>query len=101
VSDASPATSGFIGGTVSQTAIGAQLTNVAYTYGTEAGTGTVTDIDLTFAAGANTKAVAVVFTGGTTGTPFTCDDVADDATHCEGSHTGAVTSLAVTVKEPS
>lgn len=88
----------FVGGTVSQGVTGATLSNVAYTFSGTSNTA-VTKIDLTFAAGVDTKAVTVALTGADNDT-FTCTAITSNVSTCStavgGSYTG-LDSLAVTV----
>ena len=88
----------FVGGTVSQAVTGATLSAVAYTFSNTTKTA-VTQIDLTFATGANGQAVTVALTGADSDA-FTCTVITNDASTCttalNASYTG-LTSLAVTV----
>jgi hypothetical protein len=70
----------FIGGTVNQAVTGATLNSVNYTF-TDATNTAVDQIDLTFAAGANSRTVAVTPHGAGAG-DFTCSVVALNASSC-------------------
>lgn len=92
----------FVGGTVSQSVAGATLASVGYGFSDTTNTA-ITTITLTFADGADGKAVSVATTGGSGGT-FSCPAVTTgDVSVCtfspaaaEAGYTG-LTSLAITV----
>lgn len=93
VSDASG--SGFVGGTVSQTITGAQITNVAYAV---SATNEIDTVTLTFAVGANGKAVAIDFDDALS--TYTCGNVATNSSTCTATTKIAsanANSLAITV----
>ena len=75
VSDTS--SDGFVGGTVSQTITGAEITNVAYAV---SATNEIDSVTLTFAAGANGKAVAIDFDDALSA--YTCGTVATNSSTC-------------------
>ncbi|MFD5276334.1 hypothetical protein ACFWIX_02105 [Pseudarthrobacter sp. NPDC058362] len=99
----------FVGGTVSQAVSGATLTNVGYGFYDTDTQNEINSIALTFAAGAEGKAVTVTTTGGSGGT-FTCEAIGAatanvsnctfTATATESGYTG-LTSLAVSVANPA
>jgi hypothetical protein len=90
----------FVGGTVSQSATGATLSSVVYSFGDAPANTAVHSVALTFSdANADGKTPTIVFTGGNA-VAFTCDVIA--ATHLStcttaGADRTGVTSIAITV----
>lgn len=87
--------SGFVGGTVTQTITGATITNVAYAV---SATNDIDTVTLTFAAGADGKAVAIDFDDALSA--YTCGNVATNSSTCTATTKIASAdagSLAITV----
>lgn len=86
---------GFVGGSVDQTITGADLTAVDYTY---SGNGTVTSVQLTFAAGVDGKTATAVLGGGS-GTQLDCGTgvIASNTVTCTTAGWTGATSLTVGV----
>ncbi|WP_066293774.1 hypothetical protein [Arthrobacter sp. B6] len=90
----------FIGGEVTQAVTGATLTNLEYGFVADGTQTAVNQVTLTFAAGADTKAVLLELTGGGTAV-FDCDPITANVSVCDPTVLGAtktdVTSATVTV----
>jgi hypothetical protein len=93
----------FIGGTVSQSVAGATLTDLEYGFVADGTQTAVNQVTLTFAEGADNKAVVLSLAGSGTAADFTCSaiDAATNVSVCataEGTSQSDVDSASVTVR---